>query len=367
MRTTPSKVPLLGDPCDPNPCDLPNRSVCVNDDGQARCDCDEGFIDSEGQCLAESSDECPAGHRCRADVCVPFDLSEEQCLTDADCHTEDPAAPTLCNAAAAGGICLGCADDLDCPGATVCNDFGSCALICDDDEDCPHGSCYTGFCGQAICFSQEDCPFATTCIDEDEDGRGMCMRIPCVEVDCSPTKPDGLCPTGSLCIAGACADSCDPNPCGGELNRNTCELDEDLLPHCVCDEGFEEDAEGACVPAACPLGYECDNGVCADRSQPAFQCGSDTDCGPGMTCSNSVPGGTCNGCDDTNECALGFQCLAGYCLRLCDEQADCHPGTTCGGTYCSKISCTGADGECPTGTTCLDTGSELLCRAVPCD
>ena len=35
---------------------------------------------------------------------------------------------------------------------------------CDGDEDCPHGSCYAGFCGQALCYEEEDCPFATTCI-----------------------------------------------------------------------------------------------------------------------------------------------------------------------------------------------------------
>ncbi len=59
-------VPDGGDPCDPNPCAEPNRSVC-SDDGQGgfSCDCDPGFFDQDGACLPECDadpDLCAAAH-----------------------------------------------------------------------------------------------------------------------------------------------------------------------------------------------------------------------------------------------------------------------------------------------------------------
>ena len=38
---------FLIDACDPNPCDVPNKSQCKdeNNDGVEECSCDPGFID----------------------------------------------------------------------------------------------------------------------------------------------------------------------------------------------------------------------------------------------------------------------------------------------------------------------------------
>jgi len=46
-------------PCDPNPCNQAHRSVCVEEAGEARCLCDEGFITRpNGACEAVGPSNC---------------------------------------------------------------------------------------------------------------------------------------------------------------------------------------------------------------------------------------------------------------------------------------------------------------------
>lgn len=118
------------------------------------------------------------------------------------------------------------------------------------------------------------------------------------------------------------------------------------------------------------------------------QCFTNAHCGAGATCQPDAPGGICNGCGiDPSKCPASFDTCGtfGSCTRACSDDSVCMPGTTCltGSGVCALKSCTGAgdcpathacraisaDGatfcrrvlcplgsECPTGTTCRDTG-----------
>ncbi|PJB48225.1 MAG: hypothetical protein CO108_02705 [Deltaproteobacteria bacterium CG_4_9_14_3_um_filter_63_12] len=358
-----------GNPCLAEPCaaEISHRNTCVVDDTSQgyHCDCNTGYHDNQGSCTLEVVSACATGLVCRAGYCVAPGSTNEQCLADFDCHTLNPDAPTLCNAAAAGGICMSCGQDLDCPGSAVCNEFSTCATPCSSNSDCPYGTCYRtqGLCGQRFCNSDADCFSGTVCIDENGDGSGLCMRVPCVETQCSPYLPNGTCEAGATCLGGACVTSCTPNPCS-ELNKGQCVVGSSGVL-CLCDTGFELDTSGNCVPSAgsCPTGFTCEAGVCVDRGDVGFNCALDGDCGSGLTCSSVLPSGTCSGC---GVCPTGQTCLAGYCLRPCVDASDCAGDMVCRNHYCGRKDCaSGAD--CGTGATCvLNSQGAGTCNRLPC-
>lgn len=312
---------------------------------------------------------CSAGQACRNGHCVPEGGDDELCVFDADCRRRDPDAPTTCNAAAAGGICLGCTEDAHCPAGSECSDFGSCNRSCDRDADCPYGSCNEGLgvCMLQRCAEDADCPATTVCQDDDGDGSGLCGRRACQEVECSPANPDGTCPQAdAACLYGACVAGCDPNPCDVEPHRTRCEL-EDGRPTCLCAAGYVADAQGVCQPEVvqrCPEGFECQADYCVDRAAPGFQCALDGDCA-GLTCGAPItlPSGKCVGCATGDDCPNADACLAGYCLQTCAGPADCHAGMGCVNGYCGALAC-GQPQDCPAGYTCGGSGK---CERRPCE
>ncbi|HQM84632.1 MAG TPA: hypothetical protein PLD55_08125 [bacterium] len=369
--------PLASNKCVPNPCEGSgnplHKNVCVLDGSIEgyHCDCNENYVADEDGCILVEFDFCPEGLQCLSGYCVPFDLSNEQCIEDGDCR-EFPGATTVCSSPhAAGGICIGCAVASDCPGNTQCYEtYGTCALMCDDDTDCPYGKCYgTGYCGQKKCYSNEDCFGGTLCIDSDGSGEGMCQRIPCKETLCSKTNPGGSCEdAGASCIAGECINSCDPNPCK-EINRGTCEIKLGV-PTCMCDDGTQE-INGKCEPVSvtkCPDGFTCASGVCADKSDPGFVCAESGDCEDAdLVCSPVLPSGVCSGCTYPSECPHGgaetSDCVSGYCLKTCFIDTDCNDGMKClGSGYCGKQDCV-KPSDCPSGYTCSSSGR---CSRIPC-
>jgi len=362
--------------CVPNPCEDSgqplHKNVCVQDSSSEgyHCECNENYeADGDGCDLVEY-EVCPTGLQCLAGYCVPFDLSNEQCLTTDDCREFPGATSTCASPHAAGGICIGCTVASDCPGNSQCYDtYGTCALLCDDDGDCPYGDCKgTGYCGQKTCYSNEDCFGGSLCIDSNGSGSGMCQRIPCKETACSATNPGGTCEAGKACIGGTCVGSCDPNPCV-EVNRGTCEIKLGV-PSCLCEEGTHE-VDGKCTPdtvTTCPSSFSCVGSYCVNSSDIGFVCGNDADCEDAdLTCSPTLPSGTCNGCTYNAECPHGgaefSDCVSGYCLRKCLLDTDCNSGMSClGSGYCGKKSCTSPK-ECPEGYTCSESGK---CSRIPC-
>ena len=382
-------IPEAGNKCFPvNPCETGplHKDKCIPDasvDGY-HCECNENYEPSGDACSLIEVAVCPGALQCLNGYCLPLDLSNEQCVIDDHCQ-EFPGATTTCTApGAAGGICSGCTVASDCPGETQCmdNGYGTCALMCDDDIDCPYGKCYvSGYCGQARCYSNEDCFGGSICIDESGDGSGMCQRIPCAETACSITNPGGSCVgAGEACIEGKCVANCASDTCSG-VNTECKELLG--VPSCACVEGTTANSAGDCLPdivTSCPGGFSCVQQRCVDSSDSGFVCGEDSDCGASeMSCSNALPSGSCQGCYYPADCPgtgtiSPFDCVGadiptshpGYCMKKCSTHAECGVGMVCktgvGGDYCAKTNCL-APTDCPNNYTCSLTGR---CERLPC-
>ncbi len=368
-------VPSQTNDCEPNPCVNAglHKNTCVIDDSinGYHCDCNSGYTNNEGVCELNVVSVCPDDLICLNSYCVKEDRSNEQCLTDADCRVFNPTATTTCNPSAAGGICIGCTNHSDCPGNTQCNDYGTCAYMCDTSADCPTGTCYTtvGLCGQSRCSDDSDCFNGTVCIDDDGDGTGMCLRIPCNETACSEFNPNGTCANpNETCLYGSCVSSCSPNPCNNELFKTVCNI-ENGIPVCSCDIGYVLDEEtNDCVPEAssCDVGFVCESNICVNRDDPGFQCLNNAECGTGMNCSPTLPSGVCSGCSVNSDCPTGSTCLGGYCLRNCSLHTDCNDGMICKATgnnsFCGFKNCA-ASSECGTGYVCSASGQ---CKRKDC-
>lgn len=136
-----------------------------------------------------------AGDASTDDVGDPFpNRPLGQCASNSDCP-EGPLGRD-CSEALPGGACLGCGDDLDCPGAAVCTPFGACALECELDDDCPPGlDCKaSGRCGAVACQNGA-CPVPLFgCSDSD-----LCQRIECAD-------DPSVCPAATTCSNGWCIE-----------------------------------------------------------------------------------------------------------------------------------------------------------------
>jgi len=376
-----------GDPCELQPCAVGpiHQTVCVADDTPAlyHCACDVGFepktLGSTFACVIALAPACTGGLVCTNDHCVPAELGSQQCVSTSDCTGGDLDSMLLCNSAAAGGVCQGCQGDLDCPGSFVCNNYGACTSECADDSDCPWGRCSTGLgiCIQKTCTKDSDCPVSTLCEDEDNSGSGLCRRTPCEEVACSPTNPAGSCTeAGASCIYGACQTSCAPNPCDHELNKNACVVTA-FGPECQCNAGYTLGSDGRCMPAVvsvCPAGLECQDGYCANDTDPGFVCTNDIDCGVDLTCLPTSPVGQCFGCAEAQgdnpaiECPFGYTCLAGYCMAECLSNSECGTDMACYPSgYCGRKVCE-SSADCSPDSACV-AGSDgtASCKRIPCE
>ena len=212
-------------------------------------------------------------------------------------------------------------------------------------------------------------------IDDDCDGRvdenvrnacGWCGALPddlCngVDDDCDGQIDEAaMCPAGSMCVRGHCAEPCNNNECGG---FEVCVEDACLLP---------------CELEPCARGLVCDadTGACAD---PCAQ----VDCGGGESCvgGECVQGDDCHatGCPDAQRCVEqacepdpcdavtceGEQfCRDGECIDSCAAIA-CAFGESCVDGACVVDGCAGVD--CAADEVCVDGACEAdTCAAVQC-
>jgi hypothetical protein len=205
-------------------------------------------------------------------------------------------------------------------------------------------------------------PCSTDCSELD-DGctRGRCDTA---TGTCEPEPaPDGTsCDDGSLCTT---SDACTAGACGGTAVDCASMTD-------MCNTGTCDEATGACVQTAVPLGTACDDGnACTTmdecirpRDSPSICSGMRRgDCaGLGDACNVGIcdpatgacgreprPDGTA--CDDSSACTVGDACRGGVCSGTvdCSSFADA----------CNSASCDAATRTCrrtalPDGTSCSD-------------
>ena len=337
--------------CDPNPCTAPDRGVCVEEDGAARCDCDPGFELEADTCVAAETcgpdtcaghgtcsedeagltcacelgyggtfcDECDAdaGYyddgtgRCTLDACTPNPCTEDP--TRRRCEVEAMRAVCVCNAGTheEEGACVA---DTTC-GPTTCSGHGECT----EDGGAVSCACESGWVG-------------TGC-DECDEASGY--------------HPDGM--------GGCTMDACLPNPCT-EPNRGVC-MDEGGVT-CGCDPGTHLEDAGCVVDEVCEAATCSGNGTCAVVA-------GRTEC----TCDAGYTGGDCATCamgyheDGLGGCTMD-PCLPNPCMdplqSVCvamgaTATCECDPGAHPDGT-----------GGCTTDPCVPDTclAMNMACRAV---
>jgi hypothetical protein len=181
------------------------------------------------------------------------------------------------NVPESGELCNALDDD--------CNGMVDDGELCGMNEICDRGVCVTR------CSTGEfRCPDGLVCA-----ATGFCVDPACKEIEC---------PTGQICSAGECVDSCTGIVCPTDR---------------VCRNGGCIDP---CVGIDCDEGFACVLGVCT-----SCECSA---CGAGLICHDSQCVDT--GCD-TMTCGAGQHCSMGACVDNCDG-ASCPVGQLCSAGEC---------------------------------
>jgi len=144
--------------CDTADLSCGKREMCVDDSGEARCECEPGYT-------GEECDECAPGYQDNDDdsVCEPnCDTADPSCDTHAHCEDGSGEARCVCDEGYEGDDCSSCVD-----GYQDNDDNGSCEPACATAEvDCSgHGNCDDSS-GSLICVCQpsytgDDCELCT--------------------------------------------------------------------------------------------------------------------------------------------------------------------------------------------------------------
>ena len=212
------------DPCDPNPCTEPNKTVCTNNSA-AVCSCDPGYHDEEGACVEDQE-------------CLP-----NSCNNHGTCDDTGGIVTCSCDTGYIGDHCEACdetngyhwntdqtectndlcdpnpcSDDGNpCNGDEVCNpDNGQCEhenpINCPDDGDvCNGNEACDPTDGQCKSFNPLTCDDGLACTGEETcDPQNGCQ--PGITVDCnghgSCVEPAGTC----NCTDGWTGDKCEIPP-----------------------------------------------------------------------------------------------------------------------------------------------------------
>ncbi len=377
-------------------------SVCAGDGGPSFCADLKADPENCGAC----GTTCPAGEVCSAGACA------ESCA----------AGTTACAGAKGGHFCADLQQDVNncgtcgkaCPAGQVCAS-SKCVLACaagttecqapaggapfcanlsTDSENC--GACGAPCPEGQLCVSgacAESCATGFTACGGRLDG-GIDAGAPyCANLLADVNNCGGCgapCPTGQLCVSGACAENCATGftACGGTLDGGV----DAGAPYCAnlladvnncggcgapCPEGQLCNGAGRCA-TSCLASESLCGGLCTDTLTDRENCGACAGDG-GMTCPQ---GQICNGMGKcTESCAAGYvTCGADsgfpYCSDLDTDSKNCgacgiscDPGATCDGTgHCAcavsgNVDCTAggticSDGHCAGGSSCTDTSTD---------
>jgi hypothetical protein len=277
----------------------------------------------------------------------------------------------------AGGGETGCSDSSDCignPDGEVCDTSNGECVICTEAEDtCPDGQyCVNEDC-EIGCTDEADCPGDTVCdenlhacvncsMDPDCPAGSICVANTCIP-GCSPTQS---CQAGFTCCGSTCYDvSSDPDHCG--TCPNDCEAPENAGELCL---------NGVCAMGPCNNGWADCNGDAMDGCEHSTIEDGPCLCNPGDTqsCYYGAPGtqgqGVCQA--GTQECnpsgtswgACNGQIMPSY--EICANGVD----EDCDGTADNAVDIDGdgwsyCNGDCNDGASLINPGAyEVLNNGV---
>ena len=369
----------------------PNGTCVSTQKCHTHCDCPQGVVCLQGQCVPVSSrltlccDKagCPKGKACYKKDGTPDVCGEvKACKSDSDCGTK------TCRDEGAGG----CSEEIPfCDKSSgrcsfrkqsrtrsTCNNTtGTCTPIlppgCKAHCDCPQGlACLQGKCGKLssgkplYCCDKSGCPKGTACFDKVGNQKTCggttaqcskdsdCGNKTCRNTGSSCMEKKPKCNTATkTCVTATekkvANSSC--QPLTGVCKAKPC------VGHCDCKQGFFC-WQGVCQRTSYAY-YCCDNpgcpalAVCVSRSGSQdfcpIACKSACDCPSGQDC---VTGKCKQGsspvycCDNSQQCPVGASCksktnVKGTCpakLRPCKTVCDCVQGEACTNGTCQKTS-----------------------------
>jgi len=192
-----------------------SHADCAGTPQKPKCD------PSSGSCVAclPTEDTCAAGSYCSGTSCKPGCK-----VGGTDC-----SAPLTCDSAS--HLCLGCAQDDDCPAGSICETSST--------------KCVPGCTAQHACDSGKDCCSGSCVILAlDSSNCGQCGNV-------CPTPPAG---TGTAaCKIGKCTVTC--------TTLGTQDCNKDPTDGCEVDTKTDSNNCGICGKT-CASGTTCANGVC---------------------------------------------------------------------------------------------------------
>lgn len=253
---------------------------CLNDDG-----CSGGFC-VEGQCVdCLASNDCGADQACCQGACVAADVEDicgcaadprderpgSACAADEVCvvdgtragpgNVADGACGCPCDATQGGSVC---ATSTEAQSGFVCScdrsdPVGTCEAPVLDDELRPHRAADTCTPDSAcVCFAS-----GAPCLDGDCTAGG-CVDLLRDAASCGVAgrsctdEATGIPDTGA-CLVGGCTCNAASDCQGAGLNVDSCQFVGDgQVTQCVCGA-----YRAGGLPAACPMGFECQQGGCA--------------------------------------------------------------------------------------------------------
>jgi hypothetical protein len=349
-----------------------------------------------GQSCVNGQCQCPSGQSICGGFCTDTQNDGRNC----------GVCGNICAGVCAGGKCVQCTNDLQCPTSRPFCDNGLC-VECKSNVDCEcktpgcNGglSCKSGFCVEDCAPGETLC--GKTCVDTKTDNFncGGCTGIEdhichgassCVGGQCQCPSGQTLCGNPAECVdlntnsnCGSCGNDCSksPNPIGSSCQNGSCQCPSGQVScggQCV---NVDADANncGACgIECSTTLGQTCQSGSChcpagqqpdpitgqCQNQCPAGQifdpitgkcgqCSTYADCGIGIggahgVCSNTINPGTipvCIGCNGDNTCSPG---------EVCDGSSGlCCPGGTLNGGHLYKVC------DSPQGRGCFNTATDV--------
>ena len=255
------------DVCMPNPCETPERGVCVEESGVAQCRCDEGLHeDGVGGC---TDDPC-LPHPCGLQACRLDSDGAAECYTRM-CDDNNPCTDDMPTAS-------GCEHTMRPEGSDCSN------TVCTTGQTCTAGACGGGtevICDDANPCTENTCDAITGCVYTANETLVPDDGIDCTIDSCtggapSHTASDLTCDDGRWCTG---VERCAPTD-----------------PAAAASGCVVENVPTAPTPSGCTLYGACDDDT---ESFPEITLAAGASCDDGISCTTGdqclTTGGTCAG------------------------------------------------------------------------